>query len=332
MSSLIVWATDKGFIVPSLVAASQVRANQATIKPDINIYLSDFTNDEAAILQPVADALEISLIRVSTDILRVNADSERLFNRGISPTALMRLAIADILPTTYSNIVYLDGDMQVHGPLDELLAKPPPPGKIAAVAECYVILRDVDGSRRPWVVDQLTTLGLTNEKQYMNSGMLSFAPSTWPKIAAQALEFFRENSEICPNYDQCALNAVLKGEWLPIHPAYNWHSHFHHLAGPGDFPKRVVHFTTRPKPWQLAQSSWSPLYYFPYKAILNQYPELSRFFSIRNTPPPMLYAKYGANTLRRQFRQARYRRWLDEYLKSQTFLVDAPTAQGWPRK
>jgi len=324
MSTLVLWATDTGFIIPSLVAASQLRAHEGAIRPDIRFYLSDFTDEEAKSLTAIADLLEITLVRVSTDILKVDATFERHFQKGISPTALMRLAVADQIPTNYDTVVYLDGDMQIHGPLDDLLLAKPPLGKIAAVAECYAILKNRDGTRRPWLKTYLETLGLSDERQYLNSGMLVFKPQTWPVIAREALDFFRENAEICPNYDQCALNAVLKGSWSRIHPYYNWNSHFNGLAGTSSNRPRIVHFTGRPKPWQPGQHSWSPDYYKPYAELIRVYPEIERYMKLRDPVSINDYARHFYLAARRSAFKARYRRWMNTYLNEETFLVGAP--------
>lgn len=322
MSALIVLCTDKGFLVPSLVVASQVRQQHHNPKPDIKIYLSDFTDEEFDGIKSIADALDIEFVRVSTDILSIDGSFEHHFQKGISPTALMRLAICELIPDHYDNIVYLDGDMQVLGSLSKLLDNPPPEGKIAAVAECYVILRNRDNSSRPWVIDYLRQLGLNEERQYFNSGMMSFKVSTWKKLAPKALKYYRENPDNCPNYDQSALNAVVQGNWLHIHPAYNWQSFFNHLAGDPPFRKRIVHFTSRPKPWQEAQTLWSQKYYTPYADILDRFTELQPFLTIKKRVTLVDKLKYLFNRSKVIFRNSRYRRWLKNYLKSEQFHFD----------
>lgn len=268
MKTLVVLASDQGFLVPSLVVASQVRRYQRDIVPDITIYLSDFSDEEHAKVAPVGERYGVEFVRVSTDVLKVDEKLAARFDRGISPTALMRLAIADILPDHYDNITYLDGDMQILGSLDPLLGTLPPEDRIAAAPEVYVVHRENDGSLPQWLVHNLGVLGLERENQYFNSGLLSFRLPVWKELAPKALEFFRDNAEICRNYDQCALNAVLGGKWAPIHPAFNWNSHFNMRVGESTLDPRIVHFTMRPKPWSEGQHRWAPRYYAPYRDFL----------------------------------------------------------------
>ncbi|MEM7689880.1 MAG: glycosyltransferase [Pseudomonadota bacterium] len=321
MKALGVLATDQGFIVPSLVVARQVRFHQCDVAPDLKIYLSDFTDEEFEIVRPIGDRYDVEFVRVSTDILKVDEKLVAHFDRGISPTALMRLAIADILPDHYDNIVYLDGDMQILGTLDPLFGTAPPEDRIAAAPETYVILREKDGSPRQWVLDYLDTLGLEKETQYFNSGMLSFRLPVWKELAPKALSFFRDNADICPNYDQCALNAVLGGDWAPIHPAFNWNSHFNKLVGEPGFDPRIVHFTSRPKPWSEGQHEWAPRYYGPYADILAQHPELSRFLNVRSAPGLMDQARHIKHTVAGWNKSLRYKRWIAQYAATQDFHV-----------
>lgn len=323
MKNLVVLCTDPGFFVPSLVVANQVNQQNLNPAPEIVIYLNEFTPEQLETTKFLQDELQIKLVPVEPDLLDIGHAFDEHFQKGISSTALMRLALSELIPNSYDAITYLDGDMQIVGDLTEFLMTAPPEDQILAAPEAYPILKWKGGVTAPWLVKYLADLGMSDPDQYFNSGMLRFKPSLWKPIANQALDFFRDNAAICPNYDQSALNAVLDGNWARAHPAYNWHSFFNKLAYPVPFAKKIVHFTSRPKPWVGAHEGWHPSFYEPYRTLVDRFPVLSEYIRLGAKPTMVDELRYFKDRMKAAAIKKRYRGWMKDYLQRTEFFIEA---------
>ena len=323
MKSLVVLCTDPGYLVPSLVVADQVVKHAGVeARPAIVLYLNNFADKQLKEIAPVFRDLGLDWIPLTSDVLPVDERAETFFNRGISSTALMRLAVANLIPESYDRVLYLDGDMQVLSDIGPLLEVALPADQITAVSEAYVILKNGEGKPNPWLLKYMEDLGLGLPGQYFNSGVMLFDPKTWRRIAPKALDFFFRNIEICPNYDQSALNAVLGGSWTALHPAYNWHSYFNNFVVFTGFKKTIVHFSGQPKPWRPGHSGWHPNYYFPYRKMMDRFPVLEGYLDLRSRPALKDYARYYLGRLSSATKRRRYRTWFSDYLRSSSLLCD----------
>lgn len=321
MKNLIVLCTDPGFFVPSLVVADQVSRQAMDPSPDIILYLNEFTEEQLNEVSFLENEMQIKMQPVQRDLLDIGNTFDEHFTRGISTTALMRLALAELIPDGYDAITYLDGDMQIAGDLTQFLQTPPPPNQILAGSEAYVILKTKQNAISPWLVGYLSNLGMSEPDNYFNSGMLRFRPELWKPIAKEALDYFRKNPAICTNYDQSALNAVLNGNWAKAHPAYNWHTFFNKLAYPSIFEKKIVHFASRPKPWTGMHEGWSPSYALPYIDLVARYPVLAPYIPLRDKPSMLEHIKHFKNRGAAAFGRKRYRAWLGQYMARTDFYI-----------
>lgn len=167
----------------------------------------------------------------------------------ISHVSYYRLIMPDMLRFKHDvQALYLDCDVIVRGDVSRLVQTPLKGCPVGAV-------EDLGGGFR------LADLNIPPDSAYFNAGVLLINLREWRerKLSAQVLEFLRNNRERLHYHDQDGLNAVLHGQWHPLHPRWNAQSNM--LGKPDAAPERIsllregarnpaiVHYTGKSKPW-----------------------------------------------------------------------------------
>jgi len=176
------------------------------------------------------------------------------------PTAtLFRLRIGDLLPDEVERVLYLDADVVVRRPLDELWETDLDGCVLGAVRD-PVIPWAAAPAALPW-----EDLGVDPDTPYFNAGVLVIDAGRWrsERITERALHVLGEHR--LRYADQCALNAVLAGQWAPVAPQWNlqaghlardgslaWVTEQHDVLAAAIDDPAIVHFNTSwmRRPWQ----------------------------------------------------------------------------------
>ena len=198
----------------------------------------------------------ITWLEVQEDLV----EGVQLARRLPRPTAF-RLVASTVLPSDLTRVVYLDSDVLVRRPPDELWSMELGAAPVAAVRDAFL---PVVGMDIPW-----RRLGIAPSNPYFNAGVLVVPLDHWREldIASRGIALLREAR--LPNSDQSALNILFANEWLPLSP--KWNLQTHHVAGdgsrawgfqdPADLDRAIadpviVHFTqgTFNRPWAAGSS------------------------------------------------------------------------------
>jgi lipopolysaccharide biosynthesis glycosyltransferase len=174
---------------------------------------------------------------------------------------LFRLLAPQLLPSHLARIVYLDADILVREPLDELWSADVESSPVAAVRDAFLPLAGYEATWRD--------LGVDPRAPFFNAGVLVIGRAAWSEmqVSERALTLLRERALAYD--DQSALNAVIGPQWSLLSPRWNLQSH--HLAGdtarPWSFEETsaldeaiarpaIVHFTKAEfsRPWQAGSS------------------------------------------------------------------------------
>lgn len=224
---------------------------------------------------------------------------------GRWPTsAVARLYMDFHVPGEITRLLYLDADTVVAAPLDELFTLDMRGHMIGAV-EDYLMAFPAKIGRR------MAAIGMAGNGRYFNSGVLliDWARIGEHNIIRQARDLFAADSNRYDCPDQDALNVVVDGDWLPLHPRWNCQTGIMpFISDPA-----ILHFTGKRKPWHdrvrwphramrsfyrnaLAQTPWSDFCAAgSLRARIGSY--LSHYPSIVASPWKVL-------TVRRYFTQA----------------------------
>ncbi|WP_312223850.1 glycosyltransferase family 8 protein [Rhizobium rhizoryzae] len=316
----VVFVTDKGFLVPSLVAALQVlEQREASSAADIVVVLIDIDQGLHQTLERLFNPLGIIFFALNASEFLPSEGA--FFNKTHVPkTTLGRLALHKVLPDQYVNIVYLDGDIQIVGDIGPLLRHRVAAGKIAAVTEGNWLCEGDMGHYWPKHQAYMTALGITDPLDYFNAGILAFRLDTWREMAPRALAYFTSYPERCLYHDQSALNAVFHGHRECLSPIYNYASLYADLNLTAEVSPRIIHFTGGNKPWHYGGPPWNGRFLTIYRTFLETYPQLASFLDLRLRQDARsagldlkdLIRNRLVQPYRRQRRRVRLRRYLAE--------------------
>lgn len=268
----VIYVTDAGFTVPSLVSANLLRETTKSPDYDILFFLIDFNDDDFLELQNSFPDIQFFTLKSSE--LKLSQDTQ--FREGHVPIATLgRLVLSQYIPPQYEHILYIDGDTQILDDISDLISLDVPEGKIASV----------NGSM--WLPDRsqdeyLKNLGGVSPQEYFNAGILAFRASTWKTMGIEALNFFLNNSEACQFHDQSALNAVFNEKRIALEPCYNFNTEFAKLKT--GYKPKIVHFTGGLKPWSYTTFPWKRKYAQPYIDILTKFPFLQKYMDMPQMP------------------------------------------------
>ena len=166
----------------------------------------------------------------------------------LSTATYYRLFLPELLPVEVGRVIYLDTDIVVRQPIEELWDTDLEGHSLAAV-------------QKPRA-GEFGEVGLSRESDYFNAGVLLIDLPRWRKrrIGEAALEFALHRSQRIQGHDQSALNHVLAGNWKRLDPRWNQQFKFFvHTAGYLRMNRAelrelrrdpfIIHYTTASKPW-----------------------------------------------------------------------------------
>ncbi|GAB7026520.1 glycosyltransferase family 8 protein [Geotalea toluenoxydans] len=165
----------------------------------------------------------------------------------IRQAAYYRISVSEILDSSVRKVLYLDCDIIINKDLTELWDTDFNGCAVAAVEEPKF--------------DRHVDLLLPGGTLYFNSGVMLVNLDRWreERIGDKAHNFIRKHPDVLLLHDQDALNAVLCGKWLPLHPKWNLQTDMLDLRSLSSYSGKavaeavanpaVIHFTTSSKPW-----------------------------------------------------------------------------------
>jgi lipopolysaccharide biosynthesis glycosyltransferase len=172
----------------------------------------------------------------------------------VSVASYFRLFLDKLVPATVSRVIYLDADILINGPLDELWASDLQEYIIAAVSDPIV-------SATPSLREEIgKKLKLAPTSNYFNSGVLLIDLSRWrdARLGERALDFAINHPDLITHWDQCALNHVVNGQFKEL--SKDWNFQTAHLRWAANRKctldslrevdaAKIIHFVGSQKPW-----------------------------------------------------------------------------------
>jgi lipopolysaccharide biosynthesis glycosyltransferase len=124
----------------------------------------------------------------------------------------LRFLLPELLPDV-DRVLYLDADVLIAGPLEPVLAVDLFGSPLGAVANVV----------QPSDVAHVRTIGIEDERRFLNSGVLLMDLDAWRAEGAgrALLEAARTRASDLKWPDQDVLNLVFAGRWLALHPRWN---------------------------------------------------------------------------------------------------------------
>lgn len=253
----IVLVSDRGYIVPTIGVALAARQHTADPTVEVIVLLTDSPPEEVALLRGVTAPHRITVQAARMDGLR-EMGAEQYGPAHVSAATMGRLWIAELLDPAIDRFLYLDGDVDITGPLDPLLAMDVPRGGLLAAPDVTWLIRGNWGHLARSKLPYLQALGVAPDR-YFNAGVLLAERAGFRAIGQAAREFFLRNPALCRCQDQSALNAVASGLRGELSLAWNYQTEFMVTADPRSWgvTPNIWHFTGFPKPWQARVFPWA---------------------------------------------------------------------------
>ena len=267
VSACCCYIINEGYLFPTLVSALQARAAASVDTADIKIFCIGKSTRTVALYREICASHGIDLVSMPSEAID-----------GM-PIMFARFYLSRLLEAKYDSVVYLDGDTQINGSLEPLLAVPLEPGRFLAARDPMSIM--IEAPSREWGKRRayFRSIGLPPDAlpRYCNSGVLRFNLRDWGAISLAALAVSATHDHALKFPDQDALNLVFGKDYIPM--SYRWNFPIFFLGcGFEDLIEPIVyHFMSNPRPWNGAFQPWGEAWHAPYRRVVEAHPELRRF-------------------------------------------------------
>jgi lipopolysaccharide biosynthesis glycosyltransferase len=277
----VCYVSDMNFVLPTLVSAVGLRRFVPAHRADVHVFVVDDDTARIDQIERFVKPFGIHVVQMRTDLFS-GIGWARSNQTHVPLATLGRFFLDEFLPDACHRIVYLDGDTWIKQDPSALIDMAVPEGKLAAAEDISSFCRRDLTAYGKFVRRYFRGLGIRAESGYFNAGVLAARRTTWRGLAAEAMEFYRNNIEACKYHDQSALNAVIGDRRLWLSLAWNFQTPYRFWDVEEHVDPAIYHFTQGPKPWTATAEPWLEMF-APYQ------PEVARFslldLPIGRTPP-----------------------------------------------
>lgn len=260
---------DRNYLRPLYAWIASVEENNPGQKIFIHAMCLDIPPDELKKIE--------NKIRKFGDIVFYPVDAGKVAEIAVSgqwtAAVYFRLFLPMLIVATIDRLLYMDLDTLVLKDLGSLYQLDLLGHPVAAVYDNYVRLQPL--------------IDIHEEGNYFNSGVLLIDLRLWNRlsISQTALAFLKEHPDKILFVDQCALNAVLKNNWLKIPETFNLlYSYIPSGLSRQQLnvfltDKVIIHFTLQ-RPWEMLCKNRFRHLYFRYLKMAGvndrtKYPDFS---------------------------------------------------------
>lgn len=236
---MILYTVDNAFLPLACISIASMVAHCAGNPPAVTVLLHDVDtlsrNSASRLLSELG--LEYELIDVETGWCQPWSA-----RRGQSPAKFGYLKMEDFVDRPGDRVIVVDADTRFVDDVNKLFDADLQGKVLGAVDDTAVIATGQ-------LHDLRRKLRLKEHAGYLNSGLLVVDLKAWTdqKIRAACIRVFTDSPEVLTFNDQCALNAVLSGEYARLPLRWNC------LCGsvPAEWPTSMYHYAGTFKPWSM---------------------------------------------------------------------------------
>lgn len=264
------YVVNEVYLLPALVSASQLRAHLGEHSGDILIVCIGEPSDVTRTAAQVGTAYGVELIVAPASLLRGQ------------PMYCARLFLNECLDgRRYETVTYVDADTQFVGPIGDFATVEPKSGSVLVVPDIMSITVDHPSKALNSCKHYFEEIGISerNQRIYFNTGVIKFRSSDWEGISRECLKVMGRRETGAFRYpDQDALNIVMDGAQTLVSFRWNYPAFFIGRGLDDIVEPSIVHFMSRPRPWDGPFPPWGRSAYKPYLSFVKDHPELSLLF------------------------------------------------------
>lgn len=265
----VFFASNLSYAQHLAVALRSLLANNPRLPMNVYILSGDLDPQTFAKLETLTAGYDCKIVNTRIDATRFEHLSLLHY---ITRDTYFRLLIPQFAES--ERALYLDADIIVNGDISQLIALDLKDFFLAAVEDlCFNRHRE---------------LKLSSTSRYFNSGMMLLNIKRWREenLGERVIEYAKNNSDNLQFSDQCATNAIVDGNWLPLPPKFNQQSAFFDRKYLTEFRRFteeelreaqtrpiIIHFTGSCKPWHILNIHpfkrlyWQHLRRTPFKTV-----------------------------------------------------------------
>lgn len=250
----VVVATDERYAMPTAACVrSVIDSRRPTDNLEVIVLGSGLLPETVSRLMRSWAAPRCTVALASVDLDRfAGMPTVSAVGAQVTTGVYARLLLADLLPSGWDRVIYLDCDTIVRHPLAELWMTDLDGAVLGAVRDDYIPTISSPHGLPTW-----RRLGLDPGLPYFNSGVLLIDLTAWRRhrVGERAQRYLAEHAEDIRLFDQDALNAVIAGRWRQLDTIWNVTSYWrkpHRRSGAYTSildEARIRHFAGYGKPW-----------------------------------------------------------------------------------
>jgi lipopolysaccharide biosynthesis glycosyltransferase len=298
--SCVCYIANEGYLFQTLTSALQAKSISGNAADIILVNLTAKPTAETETVSEVCEKIGIIFITKSPDFLE-----------GL-PFVYSRMFFDEFLPSQYSNILYIDGDTQIVSDITPLVMMPIRPGFICAARDPMVFLNKA-GALTDKNREEVSRIG----DDYVNAGILRFDRSTWSSLSKDALALKRASVTKPVFEDQTVINIVAQNKIEFASISWNFPGFIMGYGFESQFPPKIVHFMSDPRPWQGIYAPWGKKWAEPYNDVTKLYQSLETLRSRHNI---FQRAAYSAKQILKTAKERRT--WRDKALVDSVTILN----------
>lgn len=262
ITNCVCYVIDDNYLFPTLVSATQARANTDADTTAVTIVCVASPSDNTRLGEVLCKKLGLEFIVVPPSAID-----------NLHPT-YGRLYIDAILNPAYSRLLYIDGDTQVVGSLRPLLTVPIESGKILAVRDPTGMFGRLSSSWERRIVAEREGSGISLPfDDYFNAGIFVCNREECAELSRKSIELMRSWKTPLKYRDQDTVNIAFENRIIAISNKWNFPGFLIGSPMERDVQPVIVHFMSNPRPWVFNGSPWGAKWQKPYHDFLKQNPE-----------------------------------------------------------
>jgi lipopolysaccharide biosynthesis glycosyltransferase len=258
---------DEGYLFPTLLAAVQARRAAPPARADVAGFRVGSSGGAAAAFKPVFRRCGIEFRTYPQSLVEHR------------PIYCARFFLDRMLADDCRDFLYLDGDIQVPGKLDELIDLDIRDLGVAACRDPMVYAMVANTTHRRELHDYFRSIGLSDAavRTYFNSGVIRASRDVWSRAAIECLQAIDRSRRPFRFPDQDPLNLILNSQCALLATRWNFPVFLKNWPRFEAILPRVVHYMSNPRPWQMACRPWRREGLQPYLDLAHLHPEIAGF-------------------------------------------------------